>query len=79
MANLALPIEERNLTPSQVASLDKRRNRGFVLMVIIRAVLDHRHHFCCSGSIRTSPMLPVGPTQFSIISCFRWVSPASRD
>jgi hypothetical protein len=34
MANLALPIEERNLTPSQVARLDKRRNRGFVLMVI---------------------------------------------
>ncbi len=34
MANLALPIEERNLTPSQVARIDKRRNRGFVLMVI---------------------------------------------
>ena len=34
MANLALPVEERNLTPSQVARLDKRRNRGFVLMVI---------------------------------------------
>jgi hypothetical protein len=34
MANLSLPIEERNLTPSQVARLDKRRNRGFVLMVI---------------------------------------------
>jgi hypothetical protein len=34
MANLSLPVEERNLTPSQVARLDKRRNRGFVLMVI---------------------------------------------
>jgi hypothetical protein len=34
MANLSLPIEERDLTPNQVARLDKRRNRGFVLMVI---------------------------------------------
>jgi hypothetical protein len=34
MANLSLPIEERNLTPNQVERLDKRRNRGFVLMVI---------------------------------------------
>ena len=34
MANLLLPIEERSLTPRQVELLDKRRNRGFVLMVI---------------------------------------------
>lgn len=34
MANTLLPIEERNLTPRQVELLDKRRNRGFMLMVI---------------------------------------------
>jgi uncharacterized membrane protein HdeD (DUF308 family) len=34
MANLLLPIEERSLTPNQVERLDKRRNRGFMLMVI---------------------------------------------
>jgi len=34
MANTLLPIEERSLTPSQVERLDKRRNRGFMLMVI---------------------------------------------
>ena len=34
MANMFLPMEERNLTPNQVELLDKRRNRGFVLMVI---------------------------------------------
>jgi hypothetical protein len=34
MANTLLPIEEQNLTPNQVEQLDKRRNRGFLLMVI---------------------------------------------
>jgi hypothetical protein len=34
MANMFLPLEERNLTPRQVELLDKRRNRGFMLMVI---------------------------------------------
>jgi len=34
MANTLLPVEERNLTPSQVELLDKRRNRGFMLTVI---------------------------------------------
>jgi hypothetical protein len=34
MANTLLPIEERNLNPRQVELLDKRRNRGFMLMVI---------------------------------------------
>ena len=34
MANTLLPVEERNLTPTQVEMLDKRRNRGFMLMVI---------------------------------------------
>jgi hypothetical protein len=34
MANTLLPIEERNMTPTQVERLDKRRNRGFMLMVI---------------------------------------------
>jgi hypothetical protein len=34
MANTLLPVEERNLTPTQVERLDKRRNRGFMLMVI---------------------------------------------
>ena len=34
MANLLLPIEERSLTPNQVERLDRRRNRGFMLMVI---------------------------------------------
>ena len=34
MANMFLPMEERNLTPRQVDQLDKRRNRGFMLMVI---------------------------------------------
>jgi len=34
MANTLLPVEERNLTPRQVELLDKRRTRGFTLMVI---------------------------------------------
>ncbi len=34
MANTLIPVEERNLTPNQVELLDKRRNRGFMLMVI---------------------------------------------
>jgi hypothetical protein len=34
MANTLLPIEEQNLTPNQVEHLDKRRTRGFMLMVI---------------------------------------------
>jgi hypothetical protein len=34
MANMLLAAEERNLTPHQVEQLDKRRNRGFLLMVI---------------------------------------------
>jgi hypothetical protein len=34
MANTLLPVEERNMTPTQVERLDKRRNRGFMLMVI---------------------------------------------
>jgi hypothetical protein len=34
MANMLLPVEERNLTPRQVELLDKRRTRGFMLQVI---------------------------------------------
>jgi hypothetical protein len=34
MANTLIPVEERNLTPGQVELLDKRRNRGFLLMVV---------------------------------------------
>ena len=34
MANTLLPVEEQNLTPHQVEQLDRRRNRGFVLLVI---------------------------------------------
>jgi hypothetical protein len=34
MANILLPVEERTLTPNQVARLDNRRNTGFMLMVI---------------------------------------------
>ena len=34
MANTLIPVEERNLTPNEVELLDKRRSRGFMLMVI---------------------------------------------
>jgi hypothetical protein len=34
MANTLLPVEEQNLTPHQVEQLDRRRNRGLMLMVI---------------------------------------------
>jgi hypothetical protein len=34
MANTLLPLEERNLNPNEVELLDRRRNRGFMLMVI---------------------------------------------
>jgi hypothetical protein len=34
MANTLLPLEERNLIPNQVERLDKRRNRGLMLMVV---------------------------------------------
>ena len=34
MANMSLPVEERNLTPDQVEALDKRRELGHTLLVI---------------------------------------------
>jgi len=34
MANMLLPIEERNLTPDQVVALDKRRHIGLVFQVV---------------------------------------------
>jgi hypothetical protein len=34
MANTLIPVDERDLTPNQVEQLDKRRNRGFMFMVI---------------------------------------------
>jgi hypothetical protein len=34
MANTLIPVYERDLTPNQVEQLDKRRNRGFMFMVI---------------------------------------------
>ncbi len=34
MANTLLPPEERSLTPNQVESLDRRRRRGQLLIVI---------------------------------------------
>ena len=34
MANTLLPIEERNLTPSEVEQLDRRRRRGQLFLVI---------------------------------------------
>ena len=34
MANTLLPIEERDLTPQEVESLDRRRRRGQLFLVI---------------------------------------------
>jgi hypothetical protein len=34
MANTLIPIEERNLTPGEVAALDARRRRGHFLIVM---------------------------------------------
>lgn len=34
MANLLLPPEERNLSPEEVAALDRRRRRGQLLIVL---------------------------------------------
>ncbi len=34
MANLRIPVEERNLTPQQVELVDARRRRGQLLLVI---------------------------------------------
>jgi hypothetical protein len=34
MANILLPLEERNLTPDQVEALDKRRDLGHTLLVV---------------------------------------------
>ena len=34
MANSLLPLEERNLTPTQVEGLDKRRDLGHTFLVI---------------------------------------------
>jgi hypothetical protein len=34
MANMSLPPEERDLTPSQVAALDMRRRKGTLLLMI---------------------------------------------
>lgn len=34
MANMTLPVEERNLTPAEVEALDKRRRHGHFLLVM---------------------------------------------
>jgi hypothetical protein len=34
MANLSIPLEERNLTPQQVEALDLRRRKGTLLLTI---------------------------------------------
>jgi hypothetical protein len=34
MANMLLPIEERNLTPDEVEALDRRRRRGQLFLVV---------------------------------------------
>jgi hypothetical protein len=34
MANMLIPIEERNLSPEEVAHLDARRRRGHFLLVM---------------------------------------------
>jgi hypothetical protein len=34
MANMNIPAEERNLTPAQVESLDRRRQRGLMCQVL---------------------------------------------
>lgn len=34
MPNMLLPVEERTLTPDEVARLDRRRRRGQVLLII---------------------------------------------
>ncbi len=34
MANTLLPIDERNLTPDEVESLDRRRRRGQLFLVV---------------------------------------------
>jgi len=34
MANAFLPIEEQNLTPNEVALLERRRSKGLMLMVV---------------------------------------------
>ena len=34
MANMLIPVEERNLTPDEVEALDRRRRRGHLLIVM---------------------------------------------
>jgi hypothetical protein len=34
MANTLIPVEERSLTPDEVAQLDKRRRRGQMFLII---------------------------------------------
>jgi len=34
MANMLIPVEERSLTPDQVAALDRRRRRGHAFLVM---------------------------------------------
>lgn len=34
MANTLIPVEERNLTPDEVAHLDRRRRRGQLFLVL---------------------------------------------
>jgi hypothetical protein len=34
MANMLIPVEERNLTPQEVEALDRRRRRGQLFLVI---------------------------------------------
>ena len=34
MANMLIPVEERNLTPQEVEALDRRRRRGQLFLVL---------------------------------------------
>ena len=34
MANLLIPVNERNLSPEEVANLDRRRRRGHLFLVL---------------------------------------------
>ena len=53
MANMNLPLEERNMNPDQVEALDHRRSWGLAMQVSLRPVRHHLPSCSPSGLDRT--------------------------
>ncbi len=76
MANLNIPVEERNLTPDQVEQLDNRRRWGLTCQVLGGQFLSSPS--CLpSGPDRTPPIRPAGSIPCSTTTSSPEFSPSS--